>query len=93
MGNQYSPLMKSGAIQWDGRPVFFHSNTGRNIILEGGGTVASRARSFDYGTVVTSEPVCIGQMLKITVLRREEKWRGGLVSVTTQASLLPQNGL
>ena len=58
-------------LKWVSQPVVFHRNTGENVGLSENNTVATRARSADYGVVFTSEPVSTGQMLKVTVMERD----------------------
>ncbi len=73
-------LFSRAGVEWSISPVTFHWNTGKNIKLTKSNTVASRAESYEYGIVFTSEPMVAGQMLKVTVTERDEYWCvGGMV--------------
>ena len=67
-------------MSWTIQPVVFHTNHGKNIELSQNNTVATRVSGFDYGIVCTSEPVPVGQMFKVTVLEKDERFVGGFVS-------------
>ncbi len=66
-------------VEWSSSPVTFHRNKGKNVELTESNTVATRTESLRFGVVFTSEPMIVGQMLKVTRTRREEGWRGGMV--------------
>ena len=74
-------LFTAAGVHWNSRPVVFHNKHGKNIELLGGNTVATRVNSWDYGVVFTSEPVPIGQMLKVVISTKENWSIGGLVSI------------
>ena len=75
-----SPFINA-SVQWTSQPVAFHHKHGKNIQLSQNNTVALRMRSWYYGIVCTNEPVSIGNMFKVTLMERNEKWSfGGLVS-------------
>ena len=82
-GTDHSSLFSS--LTWTRQPVVFHKTTGKNVALSENSTVATRVKEYDFSIVCTSEPVCIGQMFKVTVKRITERWEGGLVSVSTHA--------
>ena len=66
-----------GGVEWSSSPVTFHRNKGKNVELTKSNTVATRAWGHNYGIVFTSEPMIVGQMLKVTVTERvEEGWLG-----------------
>ncbi len=67
-----------GGVEWSSSPVTFHRNKGYFVKLTKSNTVATRTKSYGYGMVFTSEPMIVGQMLKVTMTRREEGW-GGMV--------------
>jgi len=69
---------------WSSQPAVFHHNHGNNIRLSENNTVAERTAPFFGGVVMTAEPVPIGKMFQVTVLEKENKWSGGLVSVCTE---------
>ncbi len=71
-----------GGVEWSSSPVTFHRNKGENVELTKSNTVATRTKGYNYGIVFTSEPMIVGQMLKITVTQRVECWSGGMVSST-----------
>ena len=75
-------LFTSAHVQWTSQPVVFHNKYGENIELSQNNTVATRVWSVAYNisVVCTSEPVSIGQMFKVTVLKEVTHW-GGLVSL------------
>ncbi len=66
-----------GGVEWSSSPVTFHRNKGKHVELTESNTVATRTWGF-YGIVFTSEPMIVGQMLKVTVTERED-WSGGMV--------------
>ena len=68
-----------GGVEWSSSPVTFHRNKGRNVELTKRNTVATRTKSHNYGIVLTSKPVVVGQMLKVTVTEKEGGWAGGMV--------------
>ncbi len=68
-----------GGVEWSSSPVTFHRNKGKSVKLTKSNTVATRTKSFNYGIVFTSEPMIVGQMLKVTVTERVECWSGGMV--------------
>ena len=70
-----------GGLEWMISPVTFHRNTGKNIELTESNTVANRVSQMDLGKslVFTSEPLAVGQMLKVTITKRRS-WYGGMVS-------------
>ena len=68
-----------GGVEWSSSPVTFHRNKGKHVELTKSNTVATRTKSFS-GIVFTSEPMIVGQMLKVTMTERvEEHWTGGMV--------------
>ncbi len=67
-----------GGVEWSSSPVTFHRNKVWNVELTESNTVATRTKDY-YGIVFTSEPMIVGQMLKVTVTEREEDWGGGMV--------------
>ncbi len=68
-----------GRVKWSSSPVAFHRNKGKNVELTESNTVATRVRNHDCGVVFTSEPLVVGQMLKVTMTKREDRWPGGKV--------------
>ncbi len=66
-----------GGVEWSSSPVTFHRNKGKSVELTESNTVATRTLSAS-GIVFTSEPMIVGQMLKVTMTQREEGW-GGMV--------------
>ncbi len=73
-----------GGVEWSSSPVTFHRNKGENVELTESNTVATRtkswSKSFNNGIVFTSEPMIVGQMLKVTMTQREEEsWLSGMV--------------
>ena len=60
----------SGDVQWSNSPVTFHMDKGESVELTESNTVATRIKDKDYGIVFTSEPMSVGQMLKVTVTQR-----------------------
>ncbi len=69
-----------GGVEWSSSPVTFHRNKGKNVKLTESNTVATRTKGYDYGIVFTSEPMIVGQMLKVTMTERVEgHWLGGMV--------------
>ncbi len=69
-----------GGVEWSSSPVTFHRNKGDFVKLTKSNTVATRTKSYCYGMVFTSEPMIVGQMLKVTMTRREEdRWSCGMV--------------
>ena len=82
-------LLSSERLKWSGQPVIFHHGKfGKNIELsQNNSVVTSRVRAdklthYSCGIAVTREPVSIGVMLKVTVMKTNEVWHGGLVSST-----------
>ncbi len=71
-------LFEFGGVEWSSSPVTFHRNTGKNVKLTKSNTVATRTKSHNCALVFTSEPVVIGQMLKVTVTMRGGGSRCGL---------------
>ncbi len=68
-----------GGVEWSSFPVTFHRNKGDYVKLTKSNTVATRTESYVYyGIVFTSEPMIVGQMLKVTVTQREGLY-GGMV--------------
>ncbi len=69
-----------GGVEWSSSPVTFHRNKGKDVELTESNTVATRTKSY-CGIVFTSEPMIVGQMLKVTVTEKEERWlvSGGMV--------------
>ncbi len=67
-----------GGVEWSSSPVTFHRNKGKHVELTKSNTVATKTYGF-YGIVFTSEPMIVGQMLKVTLTQREEYWAGGMV--------------
>ncbi len=65
-----------GGVEWSSSPVTFHRNKGKNVKLTKSNTVATRTEIY-YGIVFTSEPMIVGQMLKVTMTRRVEVLLGG----------------
>ena len=69
-----------GGVEWSSSPVTFHRNKGENVELTESNTVATRPRTKDcYGIVFTSEPMIVGQMLRVTVTQTSQGWNFGLV--------------
>ncbi len=64
-----------GGVEWSSSPVTFHRNKGKHVELTESNTVATRTKSYS-GIVFTSEPMIVGQMLKVTVTEREEHFLG-----------------
>ena len=58
----------------------FHHVHGENIQLSEGDTVAERVSSFMDGVVYTDQPVPVGTMLQVKLLRVEVHYKGTLVS-------------
>ena len=84
-------LLSSRRLKWASQPVIFHHKTGVNIELSRDKTVATSKKHplydglrthYNYGIVITSEPVPIGAMLKVTLLQTNTDWKGGLVRQT-----------
>ncbi len=69
-----------GGVEWSSSPVTFHRNKEENVELTESNTVATRTEGYS-GVVFTSEPMIVGQMLKVTVTERVEgHWlSGGMV--------------
>ncbi len=69
-----------GGVEWSSSPVrsTFHRNKGRSVKLTESNTVATRTKGYS-GIVFTSEPMIVGQMLKVTMTERVEGWTGGMV--------------
>ncbi len=67
-----------GGVEWSSSPVTFHRNKRENVELTKSNTVATRIKIYDYGIVFTSEPMVVGQMLKVTVTERVDQY-GGMV--------------
>ncbi len=68
-----------GGVEWSSSPVTFHRNKKESVELTESNTVATRTKSYNYGIVFTSEPMVGGQLLKVTMTEREERWGGGMV--------------
>ncbi len=68
-------------VEWSSSPVTFHRNKGKHARLTKSSTVATRVSGKDYAVVFTSEPMLVGQMLKVTMSEKEEGWSGGMVRV------------
>ncbi len=71
-----------GGVQWSSSPVTFHRNKGENVKLTESNTVATRTKGFGDALVFTSEPMIVGEMLKVTVTQRameEEGYYFGMV--------------
>ncbi len=68
-------------VEWNSSPITFHRNTGKNIKLTERKTVATRTEGFNKALVFSSEPMVVGQMLKVTVTETQwdEFWFGGMV--------------
>ena len=90
-GHALQPLKDAGmfhssGLKWASRPVVFHRSTGKNVRLSENNTVATRVRgtgavfTIGYGIVFTSEPVSIGQMLRVTLKERDTDWLNSMVS-------------
>ncbi len=62
-----------GGVEWSSSPVTFHRNKGKNVELTESNTVATRLRDHNCAIVFTSEPVLVGQMLKVTVTEKEKQ--------------------
>ena len=80
-------LLSSERLKWAGQPVIFHDGKlGENIELSQNNSVvtskvqADKYSHYNYRIAVTREPVSIGVMLKVTVMKTNAKWSGGLVS-------------
>ena len=82
-------LLSSERLKWAaGQPVIFHHGKfGENIELSQNNSVVTSKVQADKSTTecgkgiaVTSEPVSVGVMLKVTVMKTNAKWAGGLVS-------------
>ncbi len=58
-----------GRVEWSSSPVTFHRNKGENVELTESNTVATRTKYY-RGLVFTSEPMIVGQMLKVTMTER-----------------------
>ncbi len=74
-------------VEWSSSPVTFHRNKGENVELTESNTVATRTESFDYCIVFTSEPMIVGQMLRVTMTERAG-WLGGMVRAYLVCALL-----
>ncbi len=69
-------------VEWSSPPIAFHRNKGKNVRLSEGNEVATRVDSYGDAIVFTAEPLSVGQLLKVTVTKRANRWSGGgLVSV------------
>ena len=67
-----------GGVQWSSSRTTFHRNKGENVKLTERKSVATRIKDSGYAIVFTSEPMVAGQMLKVTMMGREDRWwRGG----------------
>ncbi len=73
-----------GGVEWSSSPVTFHRNKGKNVKLTESNTVATRTKSYGFAIVFTSEPMIVGQMLKVTMTVRVEGWDGGMVRAQLQ---------
>ena len=80
-------LLSSKRLKWAGQPVIFHhAKFGKNIELSQNNSVvtskveAGKSTHYNFGIAVTREPVSIGVMLKVTVMKTNAEWDGGLVS-------------
>ena len=80
-------LLSSERLKWAGQPViFYHGKLGGNIELsQNNSVVTSKMRTgkvthYNYGIAATREPVSVGVMLKVTVMKTNARWSGGLVS-------------
>ncbi len=67
-----------GGVEWSSSPVTFHRNKGKNVRLIESNTVATRTVGHSYGIVFTSEPMIVGQMLKVTLTDKGGSY-GGMV--------------
>ncbi len=67
-----------GGVEWSSSPVTFHRNTG-SVKLTESNTVATRGTDHNCAIVFTSEPMVVGQMLKVTVTEKKGCWIGGMV--------------
>ncbi len=67
-----------GGVQWSSSRTTFHRNKGENVKLTERKSVATRIKDSGYAIVFTSEPMVAGQMLKVNMMGREDRWwRGG----------------
>ncbi len=65
-----------GGVQWSSSRTTFHGNKGENVELTEKKSVANRTKHSGNAIVFTSEPMVAGQMLKVIVTGREDRWRG-----------------
>ncbi len=79
-----------GGVEWSSSPVTFHRNKGKHVELTESNTVATRTMRVS-GIVFTSEPMIVGQMLKVTMTERVEGWRGGMVRAHLVCALFTVN--
>ncbi len=68
-----------GGVEWSSSPVTFHRIKGESVELTESNTVATRTEGWYSGIVFTSEPMIVGQMLKVTMTQTDEGWVGGMV--------------
>ena len=62
----------------------FHSRCGENISLSVNNTVARRVISCDDGILFTEQPVALGTVFQVKILKYDDthdKWFGSVVSV------------
>ncbi len=77
-----------GGVEWSSSPVTFHRNKWRSVKLTESNTVATRTESYNYALVFTSEPMIVGQMLKVTMTEKYTIWAGGMVRAHLVCALL-----
>ena len=65
-----------GGVKWNSSPVTFHWKKGENVKLTEWSTVATRNESYGYDIVFTSEPMIAGEMLKVTMTKKDKYWHG-----------------
>ena len=75
-----------GGVEWSSSPVTFHRNKKENVELTESNTVATRSK-YGYCIVFTSEPMIVGQMLKVTMTEREGRY-GGMVRAHLVCAML-----
>ena len=83
-------LLSSETLKWAVQPVIFHDGKfGENVELSQNNSVvtskmqllrAGKSSHFNYGIAVTREPVSVGVMLKVTLMKTNEEWSGNVVS-------------
>ena len=82
----WRPAVHSVDLNWSSQPAVLHRRYGKNIRLSENNTVAElvNPQRWGDGVVMTAEPVPVGGVFQVTVLKQVVQCPVALVSVVNQ---------